>query len=403
MAHPHPSVVFGTYQYLKGGSTCTKCPIGFAINKTGSVECDTCKQGTFADFVGLTLCKKCTVGRYSKEIGQTEKSKCLNCQFGEYSDQLGATFCKECSTHFYSDQMGSLTCKACESGQYSYESPHTKCTSSACPVGTYISSTKDGNRLLAGEEEKEEEKEDQKEKETQVDVSSGGDYPPHCSVCPNNHYSSAEDSPACLPCQGILTTLPGTNKASGCLRANDQYVNGNVGLNQIVLLPSGTLLWIFNKSHPLSTSNHCNKLLHSYYYQGIMQSTCNATGYMPTCSWEDENTVATIQLVNPIDVQNKMQLDSIPNQKKKNVQGVKVCNSSQVVIHIGSKFMSPIAYNYANVATVQQYCQRSKNTFIKASTKCQLKKNKCSCVQNLMEISYQYEIKTCKNLYKRRC
>ena len=24
-----------------------------------------------------------------------------------------------------------------------------------------------------------------------------------------------------------------------------------------------------------------------------MQSTCNATGYMPTCSWEDENTVSS--------------------------------------------------------------------------------------------------------------
>ena len=387
----------------------------------GSYSSETCRPCEFGKYQNITnttstFCHSCHPGEFQNEQGQ---KSCKICKIGYYSGFKSSENCNECPSGYYSEASQSEHCKHCPEGWSS--GSNAACVQDVlmdCPVGTFVAKE---DRKLAGDVKPESNdssndggsdgsstnnddgsrstNNDDGSRSTNDDGSSSSSnnnngriiLPAHCSVCDEGMYSDQINSESCQTCgNGIVTKNTTTGLPYGCGRPGDVSLKGNVGLKYIVLTPKG-LLFVHNKSHPI-TSTECGvAFIHPYYWEMLTMMCTSPNVFVPTCSWHDNNQIGYMQMLDTNVVQTKT------NSNVNNITGI--CNISQMKISVGDPLFSPISHHNVNISTLQSYCTLVNQEVHQQQELCQTKHDKdsdrCSCVNELMTTDFHYEHKIC--------
>ena len=177
----------GTYSQERGVSSCTKCPAGFATDKTSAAhKCHPCVSGK-ASAEGKAFCTECKQGYY------TSGKKCLKCAGGQYQNQNDQPSCKKCAAGKFSTAIGRTdesTCKNCPVGLVS-EAGDTSCSVLVCAAGKF----KVGNECSNCAVGKFQDSTDQTS----------------CKDCPAGKHQDSEGQTSCKDCLGG-TSQPNTGQ-----------------------------------------------------------------------------------------------------------------------------------------------------------------------------------------------
>jgi len=100
-----------------GSISCSPCPAGTYMDRTGADVCQTCGMELASD-AGATVCVKCLSGSYNKD------HVCTLCAAGTYAGNSGMNYCPDCYDGIsFAPTPGSSICQKC-----SVVDP--------CPIGT---------------------------------------------------------------------------------------------------------------------------------------------------------------------------------------------------------------------------------------------------------------------------
>lgn len=116
---------------MNPGFPCKACPTGYYQSGTGNDDCVSCEAGSSGPEGSSSSlnCFKCWAGE--KELD----GECLDCDVGTYSDVYGSTACTNCTAGMFAASNGSTACTDCTKGKYNDQTGQETCT--GCVAGKF--------------------------------------------------------------------------------------------------------------------------------------------------------------------------------------------------------------------------------------------------------------------------